>query len=192
MSEAMDNIKKWAEEMSEYEPVSWDMLPQIYLYMDQVITYMEGHLKPFESEDGTKLLTSSMINNYVKDNVLPRPEQKKYSPEHLAILTVICMLKPVLSIPNISYLVNQQMHRYNKGRLYNMFCKTQASALKEVCERVEQMSERSENEMIRLAVELSMEANARRIAAEKIVNELSARKQTKAEGSDAGKAKSEK
>ena len=57
-----------------------------------------------------------------------------------------------------------------------MFCKTQASALKEVAERVEQMSERSENEMIRLAVELSMEANARRIAAEKIVNELSAKK----------------
>ena len=68
------------------------------------------------------------------------------------------------------------MHRFNKGRLYNMFCKTQASALKEVAERVEQMSERSENEMIRLAVELSMEANARRIAAEKIVNELSAKK----------------
>ena len=162
--------------MKEYDPVPWDMLPQIYLYMDQVITYMEGHLKPFEAEDGTKLLTSSMINNYVKDNVLPRPEQKKYSPEHLAILTVICMLKPVLSLPNISYLVNQQMHRFNKGRLYNMFCKTQASALKEVVERVEQMSERSENEMIRLAVELSMEANARRIAAEKIVNELSAKK----------------
>lgn len=176
MSEPMDNIKKWAEDMKEYDPVPWDMLPQIYLYMDQVITYMEGHLKPFEAEDGTKLLTSSMINNYVKDNVLPRPEQKKYSPEHLAILTVICMLKPVLSLPNISYLVNQQMHRFNKGRLYNMFCKTQASALKEVAERVEQMSERSENEMIRLAVELSMEANARRIAAEKIVNELSAKK----------------
>ena len=169
MSEPMDNIKKWAEDMKEYDPVPWDMLPQIYLYMDQVITYMEGHLKPFEAEDGTKLLTSSMINNYVKDNVLPRPEQKKYSPEHLAILTVICMLKPVLSLPNISYLVNQQMHRFNKGRLYKMFCKTQASALKEVAER-------SENEMIRLAVELSMEANARRIAAEKIVNELSAKK----------------
>ena len=76
----------------------------------------------------------------------------------------------------VTGLVNQQMHRFNKGRLYNMFCKTQASALKEVAERVEQMSERSENEMIRLAVELSMEANARRIAAEKIVNELSAKK----------------
>ena len=177
MSEAMDNIKQWAEEMTEYDPVLWDMLPQIYLYMDQVITYMEGHLKPFEAEDGTKLLTSSMINNYVKDNVLPRPEQKRYSPEHLAILTVICMLKPVLSIPNISYLIHQQLHRYNKGRLYNMFCKTQASALKEVCERVADMSSRSENEMTRLAVELSMEANARRIAAEKIVHTLSAGKQ---------------
>jgi hypothetical protein len=181
MSEPMEDIKKWAEEMAEYEPVSWDRLPQIYLYMDQVITYMEGHLKPFESEDGTKLLTSSMINNYVKDGVLPRPEQKKYSPYHLAILTVICMLKPVLSIPNISYMINQQIHRYNKGRLYNMFCKTQADALREVCERVEAMSDRSENEMIRLAVELSMEANARRIAAEKIVNEFSSRKKEKDE-----------
>ena len=178
MSDAMDNIKKWAEEMSEYEPVSWDRLPQIYLYMDQVITYMEGHLKPFESEDGGKLLTSSMINNYVKDNVLPRPEQKKYSPEHLAILTVICMLKPVLSLPNISYLINEQRH-HNKGRLYDMFCITQASAMKEVCERVEKVSPRRENEMLRLAVELTMEANARRIAAEKIVNEMSAQQREK-------------
>ncbi len=173
-NEAMDAIKKWAKEMSDYDPVLWNHLPQIYLYMDQVITYMESNLKPFESEDGSKLLTSSMINNYVKDNVLPRPEQKKYSPEHLAILTVICMLKPVLSIQNISYLVNEQRH-YNKGRLYNMFCKTQASALKEVCERVKNVSPRRENEMMRLAIELTMEANARRIAAEKIVNEFKKR-----------------
>ena len=63
-------------------------------------------------------------------------------------------------------LINGSPHQY--GCTY--------TALKEVAERVEQMSERSENEMIRLAVELSMEANARRIAAEKIVNELSAKK----------------
>lgn len=171
MNNAMDNIKKWAEEMSDYEPVSWDMLPQIYLYMDQVITYMESNLKPFETEEGTKLLTSSMINNYVKDGVLPRPEQKKYSSYHLAMLTVICMLKPVLSIQNISYLLNEQMH-HNKGRLYNMFCTTQELALKEVCKRVQNVPNRKTNEMLRLAVELTMEANARRMAAEKIVNEL--------------------
>lgn len=179
MNEAMESIKKWAKDMQEFEPVPWDRLPQIYLYMDQVITFMEGALKPFE-EDGSKLLTSSMINNYVKDNVIPRPEQKKYSPEHLAMLTVVCMLKPVLSIPNISYLINEQMH-HNKGRLYNMFCTTQASALKEVCERVDNVSSRRENEMLRLAVELTMEANARRIAAEKIVNELSKKEGSKYE-----------
>ena len=122
MSEPMDNIKKWAEDMKEYDPVPWDMLPQIYLYMDQVITYMEGHLKPFEAEDGTKLLTSSMINNYVKDNVLPRPEQKKYSPEHMVLLLFIYYFKNFLSINDIQSIlapITKRFFHSENGRNLN-------------------------------------------------------------------------
>lgn len=93
LEQAIDQIQKWAEETGKFEAIAWDKMPEIYLYMDQVITYMDKQLKLFERNENTRLLTSSMINNYVKDNVLERPEQKKYSKEHLAMLTMICMVK---------------------------------------------------------------------------------------------------
>lgn len=48
--------------------------------MDQVITFLNKQLELF-TMDGERLLTPSMINNYVKDGVLPRPVQKKYGRE---------------------------------------------------------------------------------------------------------------
>ncbi len=75
LEQAIDQIQKWAEE-TENLAIAWDKMPEIYLYMDQVITYMDKQLKLFERNENTRLLTSSMINNYVKDNVLERPEQK--------------------------------------------------------------------------------------------------------------------
>ena len=77
LEQAIDQIQKWAEETGKFEAIAWDKMPEIYLYMDQVITYMDKQLKLFERNENTRLLTSSMINNYVKDNVLERPEQKK-------------------------------------------------------------------------------------------------------------------
>ena len=99
MDETMNKLSQWEKEVGEYEALEWERMPEIYLYMDQVLTFMDKQLDLFKREGKDGLLTSSMINNYVKDGVLPRPEQKKYAKEHLALLTMICVLKPVLSIP---------------------------------------------------------------------------------------------
>ena len=58
-----------------------------------------------------------MINNYVKDGVLPRPEQKKYSRDHLALLMVICMLKQVLSIQDVSSLLKTLLEDASKSEM---------------------------------------------------------------------------
>lgn len=174
MSEAAEQITKWAEEIEKYSAVGWDRLPEIYLYMDQVLTYMKKQLCLFERNDSTSLLTSSMINNYVKDGVLPRPEQKKYSREHLALLMVICMLKQVLSIQDISSLLKTLLEDASKDEMYGRFCEAHSAALKEVCGRVRSTAEKGDTELTRLAIELSIEANARRTAAERILSELSA------------------
>ena len=92
MSESTEQILGWIHEVENYQATEWERLPEIYLYMDQVLTYMDKQLHLFERDEKTSLLTSSMVNNYVKDGVLPRPEQKKYSRDHLAMLTVICCL----------------------------------------------------------------------------------------------------
>lgn len=172
MSEATDRIQNWVGQIEESKAVEWDRLPEIYLYMDQVLTYMNKQLSLYERDEGTNLLTSSMINNYVKDGVLPRPEQKKYSREHLAILTVICMLKQVLSIQDISSLVKTLLLNASQSEMYDRFCSAQTAAMKEVCDRIRSTSQQSEADLTRLAIALSVEANARRTASERILSEL--------------------
>lgn len=118
MSEAAARVQEWIKQIQQYRPVDWDRLPEIYLYMDQVLTYMNKQLEPLARTEDANLLTSSMINNYVKDGVLPRPEQKKYSREHLAMLTVICMLKPVLAIPDIDMLLKGLLEDNSSANMY--------------------------------------------------------------------------
>lgn len=174
MSEAVDKIRAWTRETEQYTPVEWNRLPEIYLYMDQVLTYMNKQLAPFERSDSSSLITSSMINNYVKDGVLPRPEQKKYSREHLAMLTVICLLKQVLSIPDIDMLMKDLLSTESNANMYDRFCAAQTAALQNVCKRVDEAVPEGESALSRLAIELSIEANARRTASERILSELSA------------------
>ena len=82
MEEHWKNLADWIVDIREYEPTAWERLPELDLYMDQVITLMDKQLTPFTTDGSDKLLTPSMINNYVKDEVLPRPVKKKYSREN--------------------------------------------------------------------------------------------------------------
>lgn len=83
----------------------WKMLPDIGLYMDQIVTFLERQLDPQGAGEVDSALTPSMINNYIKGRVLPRTEGKKYSRDHLARLLVLSSLKPVLSIPELAVLL---------------------------------------------------------------------------------------
>jgi DNA-binding transcriptional MerR regulator len=177
MSEAIEKIADWAQQIENHNSITWDRLPDIYLYMDQVLNYMDKQLCLFERNGSSKLLTSSMINNYVKDGVIDRPEQKKYSREHLAMLQVICMLKQVLSIQDISSMLKTMLEDHDECELYNSFGIAQSAALKEVCERVTATTKQGEAKLNQLAIELSIEANARRTAAERILSELAAQKE---------------
>lgn len=173
MNNASYKMQQWVKQVQEHQTVSWDALPEIYLYMDQVITYMEKQLHLFGRDDESVLLTSSMINNYVKDGVLPRPDKKKYSREHLAMLTVVCLLKQVLSIQDISSLLNSGSGENHQKDIYEGFRRAQEQELAQVCDRVLQAAEQGEAELRLLASSLSVEASARRIAAERILSELS-------------------
>ncbi len=164
----MDNAEKiieWAQAVQKNEIVHWDSLPDLDLYMDQVLTYMDRQLSLFQKDEENKLLTSNMINNYVKDGLIPRPENKKYSREHLALMLVVGMLKQVLSIQTITGLQDAEP---DKMKLYEQFSVSQSRALHEVADRVIE-SDKSPESMRKLALELSVEANARRITAENIL-----------------------
>ncbi len=91
--------------MIEYELAPWALLPDLGLYMDQVVTYIERQFEPLYGAQAKGMITPSMINNYVKSGLLPRPAGKKYGREHLALLMMIVTLKPVASMDDIARLV---------------------------------------------------------------------------------------
>jgi len=112
------------QRMADYEPAAWTLIPDLGLYMDQVITYIEHQLEPLYGEAAKSLLTPSMINNYVKSGLVPRPVGKKYYREHLALLMMIVTLKPVASMDDILRLTTPP-HDQNIKQLYDAFCSMQ-------------------------------------------------------------------
>lgn len=80
-------------------------IPGIDLYMDQVTTFMDTHLSGTKRNPEDKTLTKTMINNYVKDHLIPAPEKKKYSKDHVLLLLMIYYSKNILSISDISIIL---------------------------------------------------------------------------------------
>lgn len=81
-------------------------IPNIDLYMDQVTTFMDSQLATSKRHEDDKILTKTMINNYAKNDLLPPPEKKKYSKEHVLTLIFIYYFKSILSISDIQSILN--------------------------------------------------------------------------------------
>lgn len=100
----------------------WSELPNIDIYLDQLVTYIDNYLNPYIGSEENPVITKTMINNYVKQHVISAPEKKKYSKEHIAYLFVICTLKQVYSISNISSLISFAGNVSNLVIAYDQFC----------------------------------------------------------------------
>ncbi|MFW5631432.1 MAG: DUF1836 domain-containing protein [Acetivibrio ethanolgignens] len=87
-------------------------IPNIDLYMDQVTTFMDEHLEGSKRYPEDKLLTKTMINNYTKNNLLPSPNKKKYSKEHMLLLLFIYYFKNILSISDIQSIFEPLTEKY--------------------------------------------------------------------------------
>ena len=91
-----------------------DEIPDLDLYMDQVLTLINAHLSHDRSL-GEKALTKTMINNYTKQGLLPSPEKKKYSKNHIIILVFIYYFKSFLSLEEIQALLTPLTDKYFSG-----------------------------------------------------------------------------
>ena len=110
----------------------WNELPEIDLYLDQVVNYLEKYLGQYNVNKEEKIITKTMINNYVKLGVMPAPEKKKYSREHMAYLIVICVLKQVYSISDIGKLISLTIQHFELSKAYNRFCANLEVSVKNV------------------------------------------------------------
>ena len=118
----------YIKEILEFHLPRFNELPDIDLYMDQVLNIIENSLIIFSSENDENIITKSMINNYVKQNVIEKPFKKRYKKFHVAYLIIISILKKVLSISEISKIINNQ--DYEVEEFYNMFCNELEYSLK--------------------------------------------------------------
>lgn len=103
------NIRKLAEEISKNAIVSYEDLPRYDLFLSQVIDYLNDK---FEDEK----YTSSIVQNYIKSEVISKPEEGKkrgYTKEHLAQLLLLSYMRPVLTSEEIKKVFNLAFNNIN-------------------------------------------------------------------------------
>lgn len=113
--------------VADFRPLAWEQIPDLGLYMDQVTTFVQRHFQPLYP-GVEKIVTPSMVNNYVKFGLISRPVGKKYGREQLAQLLMICTLKHGASAESLKRLLTVDDGETLES-LYAGFCACQL----EVC-----------------------------------------------------------
>lgn len=106
----MNDIKKLIKKVSDNEIITLNDIPDIDLYMDQVVQLFDNKLEKFKRTEDDKVLTKTMINNYVKGKLLMPVNKKKYSKEHILLISIIYELKGILSINDIQSLLEPMVN----------------------------------------------------------------------------------
>ena len=105
MNKNITRRKKLLQIATSLSYIDPDEIPEIDLYMDQLTTFMEDKLNANKRSEDDKTMTKTMINNYTKNNLLPPPDKKRYSKDHLIMLLYIYYLKNFVSITDIQTLL---------------------------------------------------------------------------------------
>ena len=111
-TDASECLRSVLDHLKGIDYIKPEDIPNIELYMDQVTTFMDEHLKSTKRYDSDKILTKTMINNYAKNDLLPPPVKKKYSKEHMLLLIFIYYFKNILSITDIQSLLKPLTDKY--------------------------------------------------------------------------------
>ena len=115
-------------EIARFSPVQWDQIPDLGLYMDQVITFITRLYEPLYGETTKGYLSAPMINNYVKNKLIPRPVGKKYNRMQIAMLIMIVALKRVCTMEDIHSMLSFE-EEADVENLYALFCERQAKSI---------------------------------------------------------------
>lgn len=169
----MKELYELREMLANKRPDKWDDLPDIGLYMDQVLTYMSRQLIGDES------LTAAMINNYTKMGLLPRAEKKKYNPDHLAMLTQLCMFKQALPVSDAGAII---AHSVGEGEsmqaAYERFLKILDEVLVNAADIID--PEMGVDELREVVGELAISAYCLRLVCVKCIEVLTMKTQPEA------------
>ena len=178
LAKARDALESFLSALESSKPPEWDALPDIGLYMDQVINYLERQIGSLFPPNKEGAITSSMINNYVKAHIIPRAQSKKYSQEHIALLLAAFVLKKALTTQDMGVLLAKgedsaiddpyrSFYEHYRGTLLECG-KTVAQEIRTTLEE-----EPFGGDSLRpLALKLAVEASIRSLAAEMLLTLL--------------------
>lgn len=128
------------EYVSNHKMPRYDVIPNVGLYLEQVVKYINEILAPFHIS-----ITPSMLSNYVKKGYISRPVNKQYNAEQIAYLIFIVVAKQVLSMEHISKLLDLQKATYSIDSAYNYFCEKLEYMVKITFEKCAESENLSEN-----------------------------------------------
>ena len=117
--------------LAGYTPIPWSASPDLGLYMDQVITLITRMYEPLYGDATCGYLSASMINNYVKAKLIPRPTGTKYGREQIAMLAMIVSLKQVTTMEDIRAMLTLSDGQ-TMEELYTTFCAQQQAVIAQI------------------------------------------------------------
>lgn len=161
----MENIDKINELKEELNFPPYDALPDIELYMDQVLDFLSRSRSSLRDDDR---LSSAMVNNYIKAELLPRARGKKYSQEHLVHLAIILRLKQVLSVKDTGTLISAYKKDKTDEELYNDFRSIISRCIDEIVGRIANCDEN----LAQMAMNLAVQSYLSKIGCEYIIDQI--------------------
>ena len=115
-------LRRWENYLKNFQLPQWDDLPDMDLYMDQVVLLLQRYLNFLpEDEHGNAAITASIINNYVRLKIMPPPVKKRYTRVHLAYLIMICSLKQSININYIQTMLPLGLSAAEVRRIYESY-----------------------------------------------------------------------
>ena len=110
----------------------WEELPEIALYMDQLLSFINGTSREFSEAVGWAPLTATMVNNYVRAGIVDAPVKKKYSKKSLAMIIAVYILKTCYTTEEISKLIKMGLDFGEPGIVYDRFKEAIEDAVRSV------------------------------------------------------------
>ncbi|WP_079505604.1 DUF1836 domain-containing protein [Mesobacillus jeotgali] len=189
----MTNLANLLDQLNLESNIALEDIPELDLYMDQVIQLFERNFGSSTRNEGEKVLTKTMINNYAKGKLFLPIKNKKYSKEHLILISLIYQLKGGLSIQDIKQTlegINQRTEsgQFELNQFYQSYLRLHEKNIEIFKDDVLQMEqdvkqevstleadESEELEIVLLIASLINISNFYRKTAEKLVDQLAAK-----------------
>ena len=119
-------LRRWEKYLENYRLPRWEDIPDMGLYMEQVIKLLTQYLDYFPPElKEDNFITAATINNYVRKKIMPEPVNRKYYRKHIAYLIIICSLKQSLSIPVLQKMIPVELTEEELKETYTAYVNRQ-------------------------------------------------------------------